>query len=96
MGSIKTKRPTDVLDYRQDWWPWLTEAGNDTIDTATAVTSPTDLVVDSVDTTATNVTVWLSGGTAGGSYNVAVTIQTNGGRTKTRSFTVNVVAVPPS
>jgi hypothetical protein len=82
-----TKPVAAVLDYEFDWQaaastdnpkgPWL-ETG-ETI-TAATVTVDTGLSVDSSPHTTTTVTVWLSGGTEGHTYDVTCHITTNQGR----------------
>ena len=80
-----TKDPNAVLDYTIDWSAWLSH--QDTITNATA-TATTGITVNSVSRTTTQTTVWLSGGSAGSSYEVTVRITTNGGRTDDRSITI--------
>lgn len=87
MAKIVQKDPNAVLDYVFDWSGWLPEG--DQILTAT-VTAPTGLVVDSVITTTTKVTAWLSGGTAGSRYDVVCHITTADLRTEDRTLRVEV------
>ncbi|MGB2807999.1 MAG: hypothetical protein WBC22_09670 [Sedimentisphaerales bacterium] len=86
------KDPDAVLDYAFDWsgsspGPWL-ETG-ETIESH-VVTVDAGLTNDSDSESSGIVTVWLSGGTAGTSYNVACKIVTNMGRTDERSITILV------
>lgn len=81
------KRAADVLDYVINWnadpsdgGPWL-EAG-DAIQTS-SWSVPAGITKDSDSYTTTSSTIWLSGGTAGSSYDCVNTIVTTGGRTKT-------------
>jgi hypothetical protein len=80
-----TKDPNAILDYTIDWSAWLD--GSDTISAATS-TPTAGIVVDSTSHTATQTTVWLSGGTAGTSYDVTVHITTAGGRQDDRTITI--------
>lgn len=82
------KDPQEVLDYTIDWSQWLVT--NDTI-TAASVTAPSGITVTSpvaIQHTTTATTVWVSGGTAGSSYDIAVHVTTNGGRQGERSITI--------
>jgi hypothetical protein len=80
-----TKDPTAVLDYTFDWRKWL---GDDTIATV-AWTVPAGIANAGSVYSTTTTTIWLSGGTAGVSYSIYVTITTTGGRTDKRTFKVN-------
>jgi len=88
-----------VLDYKFDWktntngrgfTDWL-ESG-ETISSQT-ITADSGITVDSsaITDTSTTVTVWLSGGTAGTSYEIACEIVTSAGRTDERTGTISVV-----
>ena len=82
------KDPNAKLDYTIDWSAWLA-ANTDTISAATVPTAPAGLTIQSpVTFTATQTTVWISGGTAGSSYDVAVHIVTAGGRQDDRTITI--------
>ena len=83
--AIYIKDPDAVLDYAFDWSTWL--ATGETI--SHVVTVDTGLTKDSDSEADGIVTVWLSGGTAGTSYNVACKIVTTT-RTDERSITVLV------
>ena len=96
--SIFTKDPDAVLDYKFDWkaltngsgsTDWL--AASETI-TGITINADSGITVDSSSATNANtsVTVWLSGGSAGGTYKVACKIVTNASRTDERTITVNV------
>lgn len=80
------KDPDAVLDYTVDWSAWL---GADTIDDLT-VTAPDGITVDSSTNTTTTATAWLSGGTAGESYDVVFQVTTAGGRIDDRTITLMV------
>jgi hypothetical protein len=87
--SVKkfVKDPEAVLDYTLDWTAWL--PSGDRIVALTA--SPeTGIVVDSSNFTDTDTTVWVSGGTAGSSYDVTFHITTDGGREDDRSITLKI------
>ena len=94
MGSVRysmakimpPKDPSGVKDYVFDWAAWL---GSDTISTAT-VTVETGITLASTVTTATNVTAWLSGGTAGQTYAINCQVTTAGGRTEQQTMYVPV------
>lgn len=90
MPQAFTKDPDAVLDYRFDWSDWL-ETG-DAIATHT-VSADTGITVDSSSITdsSTSVTVWLSGGTVGATYDVACLIVTSAGRTDERTVSVRVL-----
>jgi hypothetical protein len=84
------KDPNAVLDYRFDWQgddpgPWLADA--ETISTSTW-TVPTGITKDSDSKTDTTATIWLSGGTAGVTYDVVNRITTSAGRTEDRTLQV--------
>jgi hypothetical protein len=92
MTSKRTfvKDPNAVLDYVFDWGTDYLAVG-ETISTRT-VTVDTGLTKDSDSITggSTSVTVWLSGGTAGVSYQVTCRITTSSGRTDDWTITVKV------
>lgn len=88
MLGVAKKQPGETLDYDVDFEKWLSEG--DTMLSATAV-AETGLTVDDVEVIAPLVKVWLSGGTAGVSYKVTVTLQTTAGRIKEADFTLRVV-----
>lgn len=84
-----TKQPSEVLDYDVDFTDWLPT--DDIVETA-AVTADAGLTVDSheVISAGTAVKVWLSGGTAGTTYKVQVTANSNAGRVKEAEFKIRV------
>ena len=90
MPQSFTKDPDAVLDYRFDWSDWL-ETG-DTIATRT-ITASTGITVDSSSITdsSTSVTVWLSGGTVGATYDIACLVVTSASRTDERTVSVRVL-----
>lgn len=86
MPQTFTKDPSDVLDYMFDWSDWL--ASGETISTY-VLTVPTGITKDSESNTGTTVTIWLSGGTSGASYEIACKI-TTATRTVEKSIFVHV------
>jgi hypothetical protein len=88
------KDPDAVLDYTIDWnasaasgGPWLVTG--DTIKTSVwVVPAGITKVSDTKSTTVT--TVWLSGGTAGETYDIVNRITTDGGRTDDRTIRIIV------
>jgi len=85
--AIFIKDPDAVLDYAFDWNTWL--ASGETI-SSRVVTADTGLTKVSDSESSGIVTAWLSGGTAGTSYNVACKIETSDSRTEERSITILV------
>lgn len=84
------KDPEAVLDYRADWSKWLAKADpNDTI-VSSSWSVPSGITQDSASFTTTTTTIWLSGGTAGRSYDVRNRITTAGGRVDDRTIRINV------
>jgi len=78
------KDPSAVLDYQMDWSSWL---DTDTISTSTW-TVPTGITKDSDNNDTTTATIWLSGGTAGTTYEIVNKIVTANGRTEERTLTI--------
>lgn len=86
MISWPFKDPNEVLDYEIDW---SARIGGDAISTVTwtvpgGITKNSDAV--SGDITA----IWLSGGTAGTSYDIGCRVVTSGGRTYDETVTLSV------
>jgi len=82
------KDPDATLDYAFDWSThWLQDG--ETIDSYT-VTIASGLTKDSDSESSGTVTVWLSGGTAGETYEVACKIVTSHGRTDERTIEIIV------
>jgi hypothetical protein len=82
------KDPNSVLDFKVNWADWLQES--ETIATSN-FTVPAGLTRDSQNNTTTTATVWLSGGTGGGTvYKVVNRITTNQGRTEDRTLEIRV------
>jgi hypothetical protein len=81
------KDPQAVLDYGEDWSPWL-QTG-ETISTSTWTVDPG--ITKGTDTkTTTTTTVWLSAGTVGTTYSATNHITTSLGRTDERTITILV------
>jgi len=85
----EVKDPNAVLPFVWDWTAWLADQGDDTI-TAHEILTDGTITVDSTANSATTVTAWLSGGTAGDNILVNCRITTAGGRTDDRSITIMV------
>lgn len=85
---VKTKDPNAVLDYLFRWTKELTRL-DDTI-SSFEIFAETGITIDSSSNTDTEVTVWISGGTAGTRYLVTCRIVTAGGRTYDKSFYLNI------
>lgn len=76
------KDPDATLDYVWDWTAWLAE--NETISSVTWIV-PDGIDQDSTSNDDTTATIWLSGGTLGGTYEITCRITTNQGRIDDRS-----------
>jgi hypothetical protein len=91
MAQIYTKDPDDDLDYAFNWADWL--ATGETISSYT-LTVPTGLTEGSgakaTSESSGVITYWISGGTAGSSYDVGCKITTNAGRVKEKSMTFRI------
>jgi len=82
-----SKDPNAVLDWAFDWSRWL--SASETISSA-VIEVESGLTKDSQSNTTTTVTVWLSGGTLGVTYDVTCRITTNQGRTDERTIGIRV------
>lgn len=94
------KDPVDTLDYVFDICEAL--AGNDgdaiaTLDVTISPSNPGDLALQSSSADGDRAILWLSGGIAGVTYGVTVTVGTNSGRflNRTVSLPVLSLATPP-
>jgi len=96
--STFIKDPDAVLDYKFDWAAFTNSTGTsdwlasgETIASHT-IDADTGITVDSSSATDTNtsVTVWLSAGTAGTTYNVRCEIVTSDSRTDERTIKIAV------
>lgn len=87
--TLWRKDPDARLDWAFDWASdgWLDDG--ETISSYT-VTAEAGITVDSDNEAAGIVTVWLSGGTVGVSYDVACRITTSDGRVDERTITIRV------
>ena len=86
--SLSFVSPDATLDYAFDWSThWLQD--DETIDSYT-VTVSSGLTKDNDSESSGTVTVWLSGGTAGETYEVACKIVTSLGRTDERTIEIIV------
>jgi hypothetical protein len=80
------KDPDDILDYSIDWSNWLE---TDTILTSTWIL-PTGISKINDSHSSTITIIWLSGGTAGETYEILNRITTAGGRTKDKTIRLKV------
>lgn len=85
------KDPAAKLDFTMSWVPWL--SAGDSIATAnwSATAGITISSSPAPSLSASVATVWLEGGTAGGTYTLTCAVTTTLGRSDERSFTVRVV-----
>ena len=86
-----TKQPNDVLDYTIDLSKWM--ATGDTVTSANASVNPAGLNVSVTNDTTDKPKVWASGGNDGTTYQVTLTVNTNGGRTKEFEFKLAVAEI---
>ena len=94
-GSYINKDPDSYLDYSIDWSDWLD--GGDTLSTSTwtieAITgdaAPLATDSDTLNTSLSIATIFLSAGTAGNHYTVTNEIVTTNGLTDQRYFRIFV------
>lgn len=83
--SIFLKDPGEKLDYPITWSDYLTEG--ETI-SSSAWSLPSGITQDSVSSTTTSATIWLTGGTHGEEYLVTNQITTSAGRIAERSIKI--------
>ncbi len=78
------KQPAEVKDYDIDYSEWLGPPTDTVSSLVTVVTCATEvvpaLVVQTFETAATTVKLWIAGGTDGARYKVTVRMTTAGGR----------------
>ena len=89
--AIKPKAPDGVLDFGFDFSQWL--QADETI-TAATWTVPSGITKDSDNVSGGKCTIWLSGGTAGTTYDCKVHITTSDGsnqREDDRTLRVHVL-----
>lgn len=85
-----SKDPDEVLDYQVDWSARL---GDDTISSSVfTLEQAAGLVIDSQSNAAKTATVWLSGGTTGGTGWLLNRITTAGGRTFDEVIQVAIIS----
>lgn len=82
------KDPSAVLDYSLDWSSWL--ASGESL-TCSYWTADSGITATTTTTTTSISTVWLSGGTAGTSYNLKNTIGTSNSRIDERTIVIKVL-----
>lgn len=81
--------PSAILDYRLDWTDWL---DGDTITSGTFSASPTLPAIIIQQATGTAIgTVWIANGISGVTYEINHHIETLGGRTDERTFSIAIV-----
>lgn len=91
MGGMRQKKdPDSLLDYQFDWSEWLAPDGDAIESHDVIVGAGLTKVSSAIDPDGQAVTVWLSGGTAGATYNVTCRITTGGGRIDDRTMKVEV------
>ena len=88
MLGAKRKQPGDNLDYDIDFTDWLVDG--DSLVTASAVADDNSITIGTVQVIPPLVKVWLSGGEAGMSYKINVTVSTAEGRVKEVAFNLRV------
>ena len=87
--SWPAKDPNEILDYQIQWSPRLR---TDTISTSTfSLKTANGVSIDSQSNTTTTSTVWLSGGTAGGTAVINCRIVTAAGRTMDQTVYLEIV-----
>lgn len=87
------KRPAEVRDYHHDWTPYL--GANDVITSVSHIAEGVTLVSHAIDADGKGLTVWLSGGTEGGTGRLTQTIGTTAGRTETEVFVLPISGDEP-
>lgn len=88
VGHFIEKDPYAVLDYSLDWTNWM--PSGDTI-SAITITADAGITIDSTTNTDYIATAYISGGTAGTTYNVEYKITTTNGLKDSRNFRIKVV-----
>ena len=87
MANQFKKDPDATLDYSVDWGTWM--ESSETLSVSTWVV-PSGITKDSDTISGTEAVAWLSGGTAGSTYELTNRITTDAGRTDDRSITIYV------
>lgn len=94
MKSWPTKDPDEILDYKV---LWAADLGEDTIvQSEFSLVVPAGLVIDSDSHSATDATVWLSGGNDGEIGTILNRITTAGGRVMEQAVLIGVASSVPS
>ena len=88
MPSSFIKDPDAKLDYKFDWSDWLETA--ETI-TSYSLVVPTGLTKFSDSNDDDSVTVWLTGGTVGTTYEVVCRITTDSNPTRIEDRTITLI-----
>lgn len=86
-GSSFNQGTAEILDYSVDWTTWL---AGDTISSSTWVVDAALTKVSDSHTTLVT-TAFISGGSAGRTYNLTNTIVTAASRTAVRTFTLTIM-----
>lgn len=90
------KDPVDILDYQFDIAPALSGNDGDAISTLDVMISPADagdLSLVSAAADGARAVLWLQGGRSGTTYTVTLTVETQAGRTLSRSVLLPVIAL---
>lgn len=85
--KVIDKDPQALLDYTVDWSSWL--VGEDQI-ASVSWTVPAGITQFAATFTGTTATIWLSGGSAGESYDVVCHVVTDEGREDDRTLRFKV------
>lgn len=88
LNSLYPKDPNDVVDYTVNWSRYLNRVDDVILISGWIV--PDGIEMETETSNDTLATVWLSGGTAGVSYNLTNRITTAGGRQLDKTITIRV------
>lgn len=83
-----TKSPADVLDYDVSFDEWLTD--DDRINGLSFTIDGSAAAIDRFDYTDRTARVWVSGGAAGETAHINLTVMTLQGRTKAACFRLRI------
>jgi len=75
-GLVVTKRAADIKDWTFDFLDFL-ETGELIADATAVASSGLTVVATNIVATSTGVQIWLSGGTAGETYTITITVTTD-------------------
>lgn len=84
--GIAPKDPNAILDYTINWSRWL----NGDVISSILWTLPAGITDVGHTNSGSDMTIWLSGGTAGVNYDIVGEIVTVGGRTDDRTLRIAV------